>query len=47
MKELMKSFDGQKVRVILNGGVEWFVEKDVCEILGIVDHIVAIRNLRE
>jgi prophage antirepressor-like protein len=46
MKELVKAFNGQELRVVIRNGVEWFVVKFVCDILGIVP-ADAIRNLRE
>jgi prophage antirepressor-like protein len=35
MKTLEKAFNGKQVRVIIQRGVEWFVTKDVCGILGL------------
>lgn len=34
MKQLLRLFDNQPIRVILLRGEPWFVGKDVCEILG-------------
>ena len=47
MPELMPfDFDGSPVRVVLDGdGQPWFVAKDVCEVLGISNHIDAVSRL--
>jgi prophage antirepressor-like protein len=42
MKELTKAFNGKGVRVILIKGIEWFVTKDICEILEIANSRDAI-----
>ena len=34
-KELARAFNGRDVRVVVRDGVEWFVAKDVCDILGL------------
>ena len=41
------SYDGKQVRTVQQDGEPWFVLKDVCEVLGIVDHKVAARRLDE
>lgn len=38
-------FDGVKVRIVNMDGDPWFIAKDVCEALEIVDHKVALRRL--
>ena len=43
-KELTKAFNGHEVRVIIQNGVEWFVAKDVCEILDIQDVSSSLRD---
>jgi prophage antirepressor-like protein len=35
MKEISRTFNGRDVRVIVQHGVEWFVAKDVCDVLGV------------
>ena len=35
MKELTKAFNGREVRVIVKNGAEWFVARDVCDVLDI------------
>ncbi|HHA3377947.1 TPA: Bro-N domain-containing protein [Salmonella enterica subsp. enterica serovar Freetown] len=38
-------FDGVKVRIVNMDGDPWFIARDVCEALEIVDHKVALRRL--
>lgn len=38
MKELVKAFEGHKVRVVLKRGSPWFCLKDICSVLGIINH---------
>ena len=46
MKDLMNfDFRGKGVRAMIIDGEPWFVAKDVCEILGIVDSTTATREL--
>jgi len=44
-KEIAKVFNGHGVRVIIKNGVEWFVARDVCEILELTNVTEALRNL--
>ena len=44
-KELKKTFNGREVRVIVRNGVEWFVARDVCDILEIQNVSQAIHGL--
>lgn len=39
------AFDSHAVRVVMKGDTPWFVAKDVCNCLGIVNHRDAIRRL--
>lgn len=41
------SYNGNEVRTIQKDGEPWWVLKDVCTVLGIVDHKVAARRLEE
>lgn len=48
MNDLVKfEFEGKGVRTVVIDDEPWFVAKDVCEILGIVDPSSALRNLEE
>ena len=47
MKELTKAFNGHLVRVIVKNCVEWFVARDVCEILGLAQHSRAVAETVE
>lgn len=47
MKEIIRTFNGRFIRVIIQKGIEWFVTKDVCEVLELSDHRDAVRNLKE
>lgn len=38
-------FDGVRVRIVCQNGEPWFIAKDVCEALEIIDHKVALRRL--
>lgn len=38
-------FDGVKVRIVKINGEPWFVAKDICTALEIVDHLVPLRRL--
>ena len=44
MKELTKAFNGHDIRVIIKGGIEWFVARDVCDVLEIQDVSSALRD---
>ena len=37
MNEIVKTFQTKRVRIIIQDDKEWFVAKDVCDILGIVN----------
>lgn len=41
------NYNGNEVRTIQKDGEPWWVLKDVCTVLGIVDHKVAARRLEE
>ena len=48
MRELsIFDYKGKQVRTIQKDGETWWVLKDVCMVLGIVDHKVAARRLEE
>lgn len=48
MNDLVKfEFEGKGVRTVVIDDEPWFVAKDVCDILGIVDPSSALRNLEE
>jgi len=47
MKELMKRFNGHRVRVIIQKGIEWFVAKDVCDILEIKNVSSALETIQD
>lgn len=38
-------FNGTQIRTAIIDGEPWFVAKDVCEVLGIVDNTTAVRDL--
>lgn len=45
MKEIVKAFDGKKVRAVIIKGEPWFVAKDVAEALGYSDTQAMTRRL--
>lgn len=48
MKDLVKfEFRSHEVRTVIRDGEPWFVAKDVCDVLDIVDSAVALRGLDE
>ena len=48
MKDLVKfEFRSHEVRTVIKDGEPWFVAKDVCDVLDIVDSAVALRGLDE
>lgn len=47
MNEIVKEFDGCKVRIIEKDGETWFVAKDICKYFGDSDHKRSIAKLDE
>jgi prophage antirepressor-like protein len=47
MKEIVRAFNGHEVRVIIQKGVEWFIAKDVCEVLELAQHRRAVAETVE
>jgi prophage antirepressor-like protein len=47
MKEITRSFHGKDVRVIIRQGIEWFVAKDVCDILEIQNVSQALSEISD
>lgn len=45
MNEIVKEFNGSKVRIVEKDGIHWFVARDVCKVLEITKVDSAIRNL--
>jgi prophage antirepressor-like protein len=47
MKELVKEFNGRGVRMVIRNHVEWFVAKDVCDVLEIANVSDAVSDFPE
>ena len=35
MNEIVKEFNGSKVRIVEKDGIHWFVAKDICKYFGV------------
>jgi prophage antirepressor-like protein len=46
MKEIVRTFSGHEVRVIVQKGIEWFVARDVCDILEITNVTQALETIQ-
>jgi prophage antirepressor-like protein len=46
MKEIVRTFSGHDVRVIVQKGIEWFVARDVCDILEITNVTQALETIQ-
>jgi prophage antirepressor-like protein len=44
MKEIVRTFNGHNIRVIVQKGVEWFLAQDICDILGIAESRSSTRD---
>ena len=45
MNEIVKEFNGSKVRIVEKDGIHWFVAKDICKYFGDSDHKRSISRL--
>ena len=47
MNEIVKEFNGSKVRIVEKDGIHWFVAKDICKYFGDSDHKRSISRLHK